>query len=129
MQITWNTEVNAPCCPGEIIAEDGRTVLIQTDWDYPGVAGSFGWSTQLVQHCPECGVVHVDRDDVHSRGYPVEFNCPDCRRLCINPCPHQTTDGTVDCDCGMPAGEFIDAARDWLESNDGATASDPGYFG
>lgn len=24
-------------------AEDGRTVLIQTDWDYPSVASTFGW--------------------------------------------------------------------------------------
>jgi hypothetical protein len=26
-----------------IEAEDGQTKLIQTDWDYPGVASSFGW--------------------------------------------------------------------------------------
>ena len=32
-----------------IEADDGRTVLIQTDWDYPGVASVFGWSP-----CP-CG--------------------------------------------------------------------------
>lgn len=32
-----------------IEAEDGRTVLIQTDWDYPAVASVFGW-----QPCP-CG--------------------------------------------------------------------------
>jgi hypothetical protein len=25
-------------------ADDGRDVLIQTDWDYPGVASIFGWS-------------------------------------------------------------------------------------
>ena len=29
--------------------EDGRDLLVQTDWDYPGTASSFGW-------CPcECG--------------------------------------------------------------------------
>ena len=49
MEITWNTDVNAPCCPGEIVAEDGRTVLIQTDWDYPGFAITFGWDP-----CEEC---------------------------------------------------------------------------
>jgi hypothetical protein len=27
-----------------IEAEDGRTVYVQTDWDYPGVASSFGWA-------------------------------------------------------------------------------------
>ena len=32
-----------------IQADDGRDVLIQTDWDYPGVASTFGWSP-----CP-CG--------------------------------------------------------------------------
>ena len=24
-------------------AENGETILIQTDWDYPGTASSFGW--------------------------------------------------------------------------------------
>ena len=27
-----------------VTAEDGRDILIQTDWDYPGVASTFGWS-------------------------------------------------------------------------------------
>lgn len=26
-----------------IVADDGRDILIQTDWDYPSVAQSFGW--------------------------------------------------------------------------------------
>jgi hypothetical protein len=26
-----------------LIAEDGREILIQSDWDYPGTAISFGW--------------------------------------------------------------------------------------
>jgi len=30
-------------------ADDGRDLLIQVDWDYPGVASTFGWSP-----CP-CG--------------------------------------------------------------------------
>jgi hypothetical protein len=25
-------------------ADDGREILIQTDWDFPGVASTFGWS-------------------------------------------------------------------------------------
>ncbi len=54
--ITWNTDVNAPCCPGEILAEDGRSILVQTDWDYPSAAGLFGWSLRNVQRSPECGV-------------------------------------------------------------------------
>ena len=32
-----------------LLADDGRDILIQTDWDYPGVASTFGW-------CPcDCG--------------------------------------------------------------------------
>jgi hypothetical protein len=27
-----------------LAADDGRDTLIQTDWDYPGVASTFGWS-------------------------------------------------------------------------------------
>ena len=72
-QITWNTEVNAPCCPGEILGPNGQSVLIQTDWDYPGVASSFGWNIADVgdgscQHestdgtidCRECNVTVGD---------------------------------------------------------------------
>lgn len=100
-QITWNTEVNAPCCPGEIVNEDGRTVLIQTDTDFPGVASSFGWSMRTVQ--PDGPRTH------------------DCR--------HSGTDGTVNCpECGVTATEFISAAREYLANCDGATADDPGYF-
>ncbi len=25
-------------------ADDGRELLIQTDWDFPGVAAAFGWN-------------------------------------------------------------------------------------
>ena len=39
--------------------EDGKTVLIQTDWDYPGVASSFGWSP-----C-ECGATDGTVDCHH----------------------------------------------------------------
>ena len=32
-----------------LLADDGCDILIQTDWDYPGVASTFGW-------CPcDCG--------------------------------------------------------------------------
>jgi len=27
-----------------LVAEDGRDILIQTDFDYPGFARTFGWS-------------------------------------------------------------------------------------
>lgn len=32
-----------------LVADDGRELLVQTDWDFPGVAQTFGWSP-----CP-CG--------------------------------------------------------------------------
>ena len=28
-------------------ADDGRTILVQTDWDYPGLARAFGWSGKV----------------------------------------------------------------------------------
>ena len=99
MEIVWNTDVDAPGCPGEILSEDtGKSILIQTDWDYPSTAGTFGWSMQSVQN---------DGGE----------------------CDHNETDGTVDCAvCGVTASRFIEAAREWLEDNDGSTAEDPGYF-
>lgn len=102
--ITWNTDVNASGCPGEIVNDDGRTLLIQTDWDYPGVAQTFGWTLREVQKL---------QDDYEET--PI--------------CEHDSTDGTVDCkQCGCTASDFISAARDWLVDNDGAEADDPGYF-
>lgn len=98
--ITWNTEVNAPCCPGEILSHDERrSILIQRDTDFPSVAQTFGWSLASVQ----------------KRGK--------------HKCAHDGSDGSIDCrECGVTALQFINAARDWLEANDGATAEDPGYF-
>lgn len=119
-KIVWNTDVHAPCCPGEIVAEDGRTILIQTDWDYPGVASSFGWSVAHVQKCPDCGGSAVGPNIGH---------CQECDHAWEEPCRHESTDGTVDCgECGVTAAQFIEAAREWLDDNDGAEADDPGYF-
>lgn len=102
-KITWNTDVDAPCI-GEIIASDGKTTrLVQSDWDYPGVASTFGWTIQNVQ-----------KDDDPTYNF----------------CEHSGTDGTVDCkECGITASEFITSAGNWLSDNDGVTAEDPGYFG
>ena len=101
MKITWDTDVNAPGCPGQIVADDGRSVLIQTDWDYPGTASSFGWVIGDV----------AEDDDISPR------------------CDHPGTDGTVDCPrCGLAVDVFLTAAADWLQDHDGVTAEDPGYF-
>lgn len=43
-------------------------------------------------------------------------------------CRHDS-DGSVDCkSCGVTAGEFIQAATEWIEENDGIEIEDPGYF-
>lgn len=117
--ITWNTDVNAPGCPGEIVNGDGRTVLVQTDWDYPGVASSFGWDLASVQRCGHCRSVSSSTDGL----------CGRCDEELSDPCDHSGTDGTVDCRaCGVTAGAFIEAAGEWLGDNNGVTADDPGYF-
>ena len=124
MTIIWNTDVNAPCCPGEIIDDEtGKTLLIQTDCDYPGVASVFGWSTQSLQKCRSCGHIQtVDPTDA------AQAECEECEEL-ISLCRHESTDGTVDCpSCKITASDFIESAGNWLDSNDGATADDPGYF-
>ena len=117
MGITWNTDVNAPCCPGEILSDDGQSILVQTDWDFCGAASSFGWNPRAVQCCDNCG--HVQADDRRP--------CDKCGSI-LQGCIHDGTDGTVDCPCGVTADDFIAAARDWLTAHDGATADDPGYF-
>jgi hypothetical protein len=119
MTITWSTDVNAPCCPGAIVAEDGRRQLIIVDWDCPSVARTFGWSMWRVQRCLQCeGIAGVAGD---GRAYCCNTWAPEC--------DHEHTDGTVNCpDCGVEAGDFIAAAGQWLRDNDGATANDPGYF-
>lgn len=86
---------------------DGRSVLVQTDYDYPGVASSFGW---YIGHVPAAGPAVVDN-------------------VSLRDCEHDGTDGTIDCpECGTDAFEFIAAAREFLDENIGATADDPGYF-
>jgi hypothetical protein len=41
-----------------LVAEDGRDILIQSDWDYPGTATTFGWracecgATDGTVNCP-----------------------------------------------------------------------------
>jgi len=98
MKIYWDTDVNAPCCPGQIVAEDGRSILAQTDWDYPSVAMTFGWLLTDVQN----GEDHCDHE------------CTDGTVPCN--------------DCGIAPGQFIEAASDWLDDHDGAEVEDPGYF-
>lgn len=39
---------DAPCCI-KIVAEDGRDRLVQADWDFSGVASTFGWNPVRAQ--------------------------------------------------------------------------------
>lgn len=91
-----------------IVADDDRDILVQLDYDYPGVASSFGWSPAMVEG--RRGLRNVR-------------------------CSHDGTDGTIACNagdayasCGTTAEEFIAAARQYLDDHIGATADDPGYF-
>lgn len=81
-----------------IKAEDGRDILIQTDYDYPGTASTFGWSPRAIQ--PESG-------ECDHTGTDGTVKCPDC---------------------GMSASAFICAAYQFLMDNAGKTVRDPGYF-
>lgn len=98
MKITLDSNPDdAPCCL-KIVAEDGRDLLIQTDWDFPGVASTFGWSPASVQK--------PGRDCDHSQTDGT-IDCPAC---------------------GLEAGDFISNARQWIDDHDGASVDDPGYF-
>lgn len=60
---------DCPGCVCKVLSDDGRSRLVQSDYEDPGVASSFGWSVKRVrrkgcQHsgtdgtidCPDCGV-------------------------------------------------------------------------
>ena len=88
----------------QILAEDGQDRLIQTDWDLPGLATTFGWDIKTVP-------------------------TPEAKKFGDWLCLHESTDGTVDCEeCGQKVSTFIEAAQDWLDENIGAEVDDPGYF-
>ena len=96
--ITWKTECDAPCIGMIVDDETGKTHLIQDAWAYPGAASTFGWSVRDVQDGAKC-------------------------------CEHDGTDGTVGCsECRVGSQQFIASAAEYLQSHDGATAADPGYF-
>ena len=114
---------DAPCCI-KIIAADGRDLLIQTDWDWPGIATTFGWDIKSVQNVPAC---YAD--------WQEGLDCtPEEHKACEEyeshkPCEHSHTDGTVRCkSCGLEPSQFLASARQYLDDNDGAEVEDPGYF-
>ena len=88
---------------GTYLTDEKHTVLFQTDWEFPSLAETFGWSLRESQ--------------VMQAGYYGMF------------CDHNGTDGTVKCDvCGLTPTTFISAAREYLDANLGKIVDDPGYF-
>jgi hypothetical protein len=77
---------------------EDNTILIQVDWDYPGIAQSFGWSLTAVQK---------DGEQCDHSGTDGTITCPEC---------------------GLTPTDFISAASEWLYENEGIIADDPGYF-
>ena len=78
--------------------ENDRTILIQSDWDFPGVASAFGWSTRKAgkRSCAD-----------KCRGTDGTVTCPSC---------------------GTTAGKYIASASDWLDGCGSKVVPDPGYF-
>ena len=82
---------------------EGEGVLFQTDYDFPRAAQDLGWRLTRVQ-------VRGDKVRHHARH--------------VKGCDHSGTDGTVTCrDCGVTVGDFIDAAREYLDFRAGVACS------
>lgn len=79
--------------------ETGETFYVQSDWDLPGLAMTWGWTPS-----------HLVNQET----------APDCT--------HGNTDGTIDCVCGLTKTDFIMSAQKWLEDHEGELAEDQGYF-
>lgn len=111
---------DAPCCI-KLESDEGKSVLFQTDWDFPSLAGNFGFCLGSVQICRKCKRILTVQPDCHS------FACHDCNDKVGQCCDHSGTDGTIDCPCGVKAGQFISAAREFLDEHDGEQCENPGY--
>ena len=89
---------------GCYLSDEENSILVQTDWDYPSTAQTFGWS--------------LSESQVTNRVYYLG-----------KPCEHVGTDGTVKCnECGLTPHTFISDAADYLDDNLGKIVEDPGYF-
>lgn len=74
-------------------------MLVQTDWDYPSIARELGWNMRRVQMGKDGNSRILQRAPSHGHG-----------------CDHSCTDGTVTCECGLTATQFISAAAQYLDS-------------
>ena len=112
-------------------AENGKSILIQSDWEYPSFACLFGAGASddgYESEEPSFTLKHVQKAPIE--GMKTNFGRPTLEREPeLEDCEHSCTDGTIDCrDCGVTVSEFITAAHTWLSNNEGAEAEDPGYF-
>ena len=99
---------------------------IQTDWDYPGLAGYFGW--EYLSDCPlENEPEPDDWYDDDDEDNPTNIYNNLVEKLGTT-CQY-SGDGSIKCGyCGKSASFFIDSARKFLEKNEGDIVPDPGYF-
>ena len=77
------TLLEADCGTFLLRAKDGRTILVQTDWDFPGVAETFGWSPPAGTLTDDVGkfaeeslfaVIGDARDFLHERAGTSTFD-------------------------------------------------------
>lgn len=85
--------------PGRWRILDSGSILVQSDWDFPGLARNYGWSPR------RAATRHQNRI-----------------------CSHAGTDGTVDCTCGLTVGRMIESAANWIDQREGRVVDNPGYF-
>ena len=84
-------------------SDEKNSILVQTDWDYPSLARTFGWNME-------------DTQVMNASYYGQE-------------CGHDSTDGTVKCgSCGLTPTTFISDAAIYLDNNLGKIVDDQGYF-
>ena len=95
MRITLRSLKGAP---GYIVTGDGNSIAFQTDWDWCGLAQTFGWSIRDVQW---------DGTD------------------CAHESSDGTVKCTA---CGMTPARFIQEASNFLDYSLGKGVEDPGYF-
>jgi hypothetical protein len=83
---------------GCYLSDEKNSVLVETDWDFPATAQTFGWNIRGTQS---------DGTDCAHSGTDGTVICPDCQ---------------------LTPSRFICDAADYLDSNLGKIVEDPGYF-
>lgn len=98
-----------------LITRRNGTQLVQTDFEYPATAESFGWSIRRVQWRLTGKAREGDKGRMTMEHLSRAF-CQGSKAQGKR-CAHSGTDGTVDCpECKMPAGMFIQCAAEFLDS-------------